>query len=128
MQITLRAVFDEENRKQVVDAVLGEARKIARETIDAAIRAEVLRISKVVEERFTKTQQLSKFITDALQRVLTERWLEIRSRIDEHVALAADEVVAKKMASKTVWEAESQDAYVRQVVAQELKKILKSAL
>lgn len=146
MMFTLRALFDEQTRKELRDAVLGEAKTVARNEIDAAIREEVKRIGADIGSRLRDATdwRVKNMLVEAVQQVLTPSYWqdnkigvlfeELLQRVlhqrlgkltEQMVKDATDKAVAEKLRTKTVWEASSQDAYVRKVVRDELRKMMK---
>lgn len=146
MMFTLRALFDEQTRKELRDAVLGEAKTVARNEIDAAIRDEVKRIGADIGSRLRDATdwRVKNMLVEAVQQVLTPAYWrdnqigvlfeEVLQRVlhqrlgkltEQMVKDATDKAVAEKLRTKTVWEASSQDAYVRKVVRDELRKMMK---
>lgn len=146
MMFTLRALFDEQTRKELRDAVLGEAKTVARNEIDTAIREEVKRIGADIGSRLRDATdwRVKNMLVEAVQQVLTPSYWqdnkigvlfeELLQRVlhqrlgkltEQMVKDATDKAVAEKLRTKTVWEASSQDAYVRKVVRDELRKMMK---
>jgi hypothetical protein len=125
MQITLKALFDEETRKQIRDQVLGEARGVARAAIDQTINAEITRVVAALTAgyRADLNTRLNEAIALSVRGMVTSSWDKVKQSVDEYVEKAAAMIVARKLADKTVWEAKSQDAYIRQTVRSELKTI-----
>jgi lipoate-protein ligase A len=124
VKLTLTAIFDEDVRKQVRDEIMGECRKIARSVFDDKITAEMTRLGATLVSKFTKDEFL-KTTKKAIREMLKESfyWDGIKDEITEAIEEAATKNINAKLANKTVWEAKEQDAYVRKVVQQELKKI-----
>jgi hypothetical protein len=126
MRFNLTALFDDDTRAQIKAAVLAEARNIARSVIDDTIKAEIERLGKALQQRFTAQDwRAQSELKKAVKEVIVGHWDGIRGEIAKAAQDAVDAEVAKKMKDKTVFEAEKQDAYVRKVVKSELRSMLK---
>lgn len=129
MQLTLKALFDEDTRKQLREVILGQAKSIARSELTEVIRAELEKKIALFLERITSQDRwgssppVSNLLTEAIGRVIQNKWSEIGSKIDAAMQKAADTVIAEKMKNKTVFEAEQQEMYMRQLIRSELRKL-----
>jgi hypothetical protein len=144
MQITMKALLDDETRKEIREAVLGEARGVARSEVDLTINREVARLAALLSQELSLTDpsyRTRSLITEVVRNVLTSGWENLskqieavvvskmedalRGPIEKAIEKAAERNIAEKLKAMTVWKAEGQDQYVRKVVRSELKKLLK---
>lgn len=142
MKLNLSVLFDEEFRKSLREAVLGEAKKLARAEVDLTVKKEVERLSQELS-RVVSDQSSYRFrnmMYDVIKSMLTVSWNpasnEFRKMIDEAVQdrirttleapikkvvdAAVNAAVKEKLKNKTVWEAEKQHDYIKTVVRQVL--------
>lgn len=129
MQITIKALFDEETRKQIRDAILGEARGIARSALEGTIGTEIARLVTLMVNdtsgyKRTLNERVQTAVKDSVRDLVSSHWDGIRTTIEKAAETAVDAIVAQKLKDKTVWEAASQDTYIRKVVGEEIRKML----
>lgn len=125
MKIFITALLEEETRKQIREAILGEARGIARSVLDQTVTVELKRIGATLHDRYAKNDWLMKgMVKEILTEVLNNNWDKIAIKFYERLDVAAEEVIAKKLKNKTVWEAKHQDEYIRKIVGKEIVRIL----
>lgn len=143
MQFKFTALFDEETRKELKNTVLAFAKGIARNEIELAIRDEINRVGNALREQLGSKNdyRLKSLIYEQVQYVLSSTWGSVgpemanivekvlESKLDLKINNMVEKVakanIAEKLRKKTVWEAESQDEYVRKVVRAELRLLLK---
>lgn len=144
MKLNLSVLFDEEFRKGLREAVLGEAKKLARAEVDLTVKKEVERLSQELS-RVVSDQSSYRFrnmMYDVIKSMLTVSWNpaseEFRKMIDEAVQdriratldapirkvvdAAVNAAVKEKLKNKTVWEAEKQHDYIKTVIKQVLSE------
>ena len=120
--------IDDETRKQIRDALLSEVKGVSRSEIHSVFGAEMKRVGADIMGRWTRdSYTLSQIIRDQLRDLLTSRWASVAELVQELVQKQVDAAVAEKLKNKTVWEAQAQEAYIRNIVRQELRAILGQA-
>lgn len=127
MNLKAHIVIDEEVRKQIKAAILEEAKGLARGEVHAAMVAEAERVFRAETQKiFEHRWDFNRVLSDALKGILESRAEEvteaIAKKIDDLAEKAVNKLVAKKLADKTVFEAEKQHDYVVKIVRAELKK------
>jgi signal recognition particle GTPase len=128
MQFTLKALLDEESRKEIRAVILGEARTLARNLIDETVTGELKRILGKLEERYRNNDWLMKgMVREVLKEIIEQHYDSIHNKIEVSAVAAVESAVQVKLKNKTVWEASSQEAYIRKVVRKELAAMLSVA-
>lgn len=130
IQFTMKALFDEETRKQIREAVLGEARSIARSAVDLEINKEIKRIGTTLFEKYVGSGYNGKpageeLIRGVIRDMMTQTWNTTRQMLLDEVKKQIEAQIAQKMKTLTVWSAESQDAYVRKTAREEIRRMIK---
>ena len=121
MKFSILAMVDEDTRKRIREVILGEAKAFTREQVNATVASELARILKHHIEKFTDTKyKLQDLVKVAVKELVQDTWGTISQKIDAAVEEAADKAVVRKLKNKTVWEAKSQDDYIRNIVRLEL--------
>lgn len=125
MKLTLTALFDDDTRAQIKEQVLGEARSIARSAIDNEVNAEIKRVGRSLYQRWTNPDwTVQDQMRKAIKEAVLDRWDGLKNEIVQVAIKAVDDAVAEKLKTKTVWEAQKQDAYIRKVFREEMKSLI----
>lgn len=122
MKLTLTALFDEETRKQVREAIFLEAKSIPRGEVATVVHAELKRAAEAaIKGMVTDPWRFRDLMRETLKSVVTEQWDSLKAQIEKLLEESANKIIAKKLADKTVFEAEKQHVYVAAVVRRELE-------
>ena len=131
INLSAKILVDDDTRKQIRDLILDQVRAATRGKIHETVEKEAERVArsevmKLAQDRWRIDIAFHKVLVQVLQTKLDDITKEIMSVVDGLVEKAADKVVAKKLANKTVFEAEKQHDYVVKIVRAELKKAFSS--
>lgn len=140
MRLNLRAELTEEDRKQIREIVLGDARAVARNLIDDEIRAEVKRVIVAIASKFENSWPFKNEISNTIKSIFRERWhdinqilietvhdtmrLEMATVVKNAVEKAVDKAIQAKMDKLTVWKADQQEEEVRRMAREEMIKVI----
>lgn len=127
MKAKIELLFDEDFRKEIKSKFLEIANSIPREEISATIKAEMERVTKQAVASASMHWNLAEIAKEQIRGLFASRSPMWEGELRKAVREAADEEILQKLKNKTVWEAEKQDAYIRKVVREELKKMLASS-
>lgn len=134
MQIRITALFDEETRKQVREAVLGEVKAIARSVIAGTIEDEIKRIvGKYIENPYGGG--FSRKMDDILDRAIKSAflgagWEPLTKKLEEFILDRVTKLSVRKQEIAKDFEGNmisDQEATVRKIAREELKRLLGSA-
>lgn len=119
MKLTLTALFDDATRAQVREAVLGEARGVARSVIDGEIEAEIKRtVNKHLDGNWGgATRKFEEVLNRLLGVMLKNSWDDLAKMIQTAAERAAQLALSQKARMLD-------DAGVRALVRDEVRKML----
>ena len=127
MQITLKALFDDDTRAEIRKFLLGEVRGLARAEAERVFSAEVERSMKAkLADLFTTitgTKQIDRSVGNVFREIFEGRWDAISRMIQESVDRRVDMAAQQKLKNKTVWEAEKQRDFILEIARQETDRL-----
>jgi hypothetical protein len=142
VKFNLNVLCDEEFRKQIKQAVLNQAKSLARSEVDLTVKAEVSRLAaKLFQDQ--PSWLLKSIVLEAVRAIIGSSWGEIGKMVEEKAAeiirhtvfeevesavrgavvKAVNDEVKKKMKAKTIWDAQGQADFLRAMVREEVARL-----